>query len=130
MMLNARGCETLPFGPKPRLMAGARAQTGQLQPPPLTAIVTQDPAEADIKNSQVILPDLLRPNAVQFNVPGGLCSDAQFAQGACPGPSLVGSARVITPVLPFQLSGPVYVVQEVGSVLPKLYVVLRGRGLE
>jgi len=36
---------------------------------------------------------------------------------------------VITPVLPFQLSGPVYVVQEVGSVLPKLYVVLEGHGL-
>ena len=36
---------------------------------------------------------------------------------------------MITPVLPFQLSGPVYVVQEVGSVLPKLYVVLEGHGL-
>jgi hypothetical protein len=78
----------------------------------------------------VILPDLLRPNAPQFNVPGGLCSDAQFAARACPAPSLAGSARVITPVLPFQLSGPVYVVQEIGSVLPKLYVVLQGRGIE
>jgi hypothetical protein len=37
---------------------------------------------------------------------------------------------VITPVLPFQLSGPVYVVQEIGSVLPKLYVVLQGKGIE
>jgi hypothetical protein len=130
MMLNAKGCENLPFGPKLRLIAGAKGQNGQLQHPPLTAIVTQEPAEADIKNSQVILPDLLRPNAVQFNAPGGLCSDTQFAQGACPGPSLVGSASVTTPVLPFQLSGPVYVVQEVGSVLPKLYVVLRGPGIQ
>jgi hypothetical protein len=32
-------------------------------------------------------------------------------------------------VLPFQLSGPVYVVQEVGSVLPKLYMVLEGKGI-
>jgi hypothetical protein len=129
-MLNAKGCENLPFGPKLRLIAGAKGQNGQLQHPPLTAIVTQGPAEADIKNSQVILPDLIRPNAVQFNAPGGLCTDTQFAQNACPGPSLVGSASVTTPVLPFQLSGPVYVVQEVGSVLPKLYVVLRGRGIQ
>jgi hypothetical protein len=130
MMLNAKGCENLSFAPKLRLIAGAKGQNAQFQHPPLTAIVTQGAGEANIKNSQVILPDLIRPNAVQFNVPGGLCSDAQFAARACPAPSLAGSARVITPVLPFQLSGPVYVVQEVGSVLPKLYVVLRGRGLE
>jgi hypothetical protein len=130
MMLNAKGCENLPFGPKLRLIAGAKGQNKQFQHPPLTAIVTQGAGEANIKNSQVILPDLIRPNAVQFNAPGGLCSDAQFAARACPAPSLAGSARVITPVLPFVLSGPVYVVQEIGSVLPKLYVVLRGRGLE
>jgi hypothetical protein len=128
--LAAKGCENLPFAPKLRLIAGAKGQNAQLKHPPLTAIVTQGPGEANIKSSQVILPDLLRPNAVQFNVPGGLCSDAQFAARACPAPSLAGSARVITPVLPFQLAGPVYVVQEVGSVLPKLYVVLRGEGLE
>jgi hypothetical protein len=129
-MLNAKGCENLNFGPKLRLIAGAKGQNAQFDHPPLTAIVTQGPGEANIKNSQVILPDLLRPNAVQFNVPGGLCSDDQFAQRACPAPSLAGSARVITPVLPFQLSGPVYVVQEIGSVLPKLYVDLQGRGIE
>ena len=129
MNLQAKGCENLPFGPKLQLIAGAKGQNAQFSHPPLTAIVTQGPGEANIKNSQVILPDLIRPNAVQFNVPGGLCTDAQFAQNACPAPSLAGSARVITPVLPFQLSGPVYVVQEVGSVLPKLYVVLEGHGL-
>ena len=129
MDLNAKGCENLPFGPVLKLIAGAKGQNRQLQHPPLTAIVTQSAGEANIKGSQVILPDLLRPNAPQFNAPGGLCTDTQFAQNACPRPSLVGSARVITPVLPFQLSGPVYVVQEVGSILPKLYVVLEGRGL-
>jgi hypothetical protein len=128
-MLSAKGCENLPFAPKLRLIAGAKGQNGQRNHPPLTAIVTQSEGQANIKNSEVILPDLIRPNSVQFNEPGGLCTDAQFAVNACPGPSLVGSARVITPVLPFQLSGPVYVVQEVGSVLPKLYVVLEGKGI-
>jgi hypothetical protein len=129
MNLQATGCGNLSFGPKLKLISGAKGQNAQFQHPPLTAIVTQGAGEANIKNSQVILPDLIRPNSPQFNVPGGLCSDLQFAQNACPAPSLVGSARVITPVLPFQLSGPVYVVQEIGSVLPKLYVVLEGHGL-
>jgi hypothetical protein len=129
MNLNAKGCENLPFDPKLTMISGARGQNAQLQHPPLTTIVTQAPGEANIKSSTVILPDLIRPNAVEFNAPGGLCSDAQFAQNACPKPSLVGSVRVITPVLPFQLSGPVYVVQEVGSVLPKLYFVLQGPGI-
>lgn len=129
MNLAAKGCDKLDFSPNLRMIAGAKGQNGQLQHPPLTTIVTQAPGEANIKGSVVILPDLIRPNATQFNVPGGLCSDTEFAQNACPAPSLVGSARVITPVLPFQLSGPVYVVQEVGSVLPKLYIVLAGRGI-
>jgi hypothetical protein len=37
---------------------------------------------------------------------------------------------VITPVLPFELNGPVHIVQEIGSILPKLYVYLRGGGFE
>jgi hypothetical protein len=129
VMLNATGCEKLPFAPGLRLIAGAHGQNAQLEHPPLTAIVTQTQDQANIKSAQVVLPDLLRPNTPEFNIPGGLCTDAEFAQNACPGPSLVGSARVVTPVLPFELSGPVYVVQEVGSILPKLYVVLEGRGL-
>jgi hypothetical protein len=129
MNLAAKGCENLDFNPKLRMIAGAKGQNAQLKHPPLTTIVTQGPGQANIKGSVVILPDLIRPNATQFNVPGGLCSDAEFAQNICPKPSNVGTARVITPVLPFQLSGPVYVVQEVGSVLPKLYIVLQGRGI-
>jgi hypothetical protein len=130
MMLHGTGCDKLPFGPKLRLIAGAKGQNAQLEHPPLKAIVTQTPAEANIKSAQVILPDLLRPNSPEFNIPGGLCTDTQFDQGGCPKLSEVGSAQVTTPVLPFQLAGPVYVVQETGSILPKLYVVLRGRGLQ
>ena len=73
-----------------------------------------------------MLPAIVRPNVPFFNVPGALCTDAQVAARACPPKSLAGSARVVTPVLPFQLSGPVYIVQELGNVLPKIYVFLRG----
>jgi hypothetical protein len=65
-----------------------------------------------------------------LNEPGVLCTDAQAQARTCGPKSLVGSARVITPVLPFELNGPVHIVQEIGSILPKLYVYLRGGGFE
>jgi hypothetical protein len=76
------------------------------------------------------VPDVVRPNVPFLNEPGSLCTDAQAQARTCPPKSLVGSARVITPVLPFELNGPVHIVQEIGSILPKLYVYLRGGGFE
>jgi hypothetical protein len=128
--LAAKGCEALSFGPKLRMIAGAPGSTDQFDHPPLKAIVTQRPGESNISQARVILPSILRPNVPFFNEPGALCNDAQAAARACPRKSLVGTARVSTPVLPFELSGPVYIVQETGNVLPKLYVFLRGHGLE
>jgi hypothetical protein len=130
MLLNAKNCDALPFNPKLKLIAGGPGLTKTGSHPPLKAIVTQKSGEANISSSRVVLPDILRPNVPQFNKPGGLCSDAQFAARACPALSHAGDARVVTPVLPFTLSGPVYVVQETGSILPKLYVDLKGRGIE
>ena len=128
--LTATGCERLSFGPRLRMIAGAAGATDQFDHPPLKAIVTQKPGESNISQARVILPLILRPNVPFFNEPGALCTDAQAAARACPPKSLAGSARVSTPVLPFELSGPVHIVQETGSVLPKIYVFLRGRGLE
>jgi hypothetical protein len=130
MTLTATGCERLAFGPRLRMIAGAPGATDQFDHPPLKAIVTQRPGESNISQARVILPLILRPNVPFFNVPGALCNDAQAAARACPPKSLAGSARVSTPVLPFELSGPVHIVQETGNILPKLYVFLRGRGLE
>jgi hypothetical protein len=128
--LTATGCEKLAFGPRLRMIAGAAGATDQFDHPPLRAIVTQRPGESNISQARVILPLILRPNVPFFNEPGALCNDAQAAARACPPKSLAGSARVSTPVLPFELSGPVHIVQETGNILPKLYVFLRGRGLE
>jgi hypothetical protein len=77
-----------------------------------------------------VLPDILRPNVPEFNEPGGLCNEVDFLVRRCPDGSLVGSARVVTPVLPFELSGPVYIVQEMVDPLPRLFVLLRGGGFE
>jgi hypothetical protein len=132
MQLQAKGCDRLPFDPTLYMIAGEAGKTnaGQDVHPPLTAIVTQKSGEAAISRARVLLPDILRPNTPFLNLPGALCNDAQAAARACPPLSLVGSARVITPLLPFELRGPVHIVQEIGNILPKLYVYLRGGGFE
>jgi hypothetical protein len=127
---TAEGCDALPFNPQLRLIAGAPGLTSKGSHPPLSAILTQQPGEANIKQAKVVLPDILRPNVPEFNEPGGLCAEADFVVRNCPAGSLVGNARVITPVLPFELSGPVYVVQETVDPLPRLFVLLRGGGFE
>jgi hypothetical protein len=47
----------------------------------------------------------------------------------CPGPSVIGIAKVSTPVLPVQLSGPVYFVSNGGEAFPNLIMVLQGDGV-
>lgn len=128
--LAAEGCDRLPFSPKLRLIAGSKGRTKTGAHPPLKAVVTQSEGEASIAKARVVLPDIIRPNVPQFQRPGALCSDAQLAARNCPALSMVGTASVITPLLPFKLSGPVYIVLSSGSPLPSLAIYLRGHGLE
>lgn len=128
--LAATGCDAIPFNPKLRLVAGDTGLTEKDSHPPLSAIVTQQPGEANIAKARVVLPDIIRPNVPQIQKPGALCNDAQLAARNCPPLSLIGSANVITPALPFPLSGPVYIVLKAGSPLPNLAIFLRGGGLE
>jgi len=59
------------------------------------------------------------------------CPAATFEANpaACPKPSVVGIARTSTPLLPVQLSGPVYFVSHGGEAFPNLIVVLQGDGV-
>jgi hypothetical protein len=49
--------------------------------------------------------------------------------GACPAASIVGIAKANTPVLPVQLTGPVYFVSHGGEAFPNLIIVLQGYGV-
>jgi hypothetical protein len=126
---QATGCGALPYDPKLRISFGSRSQTRKDSHPPLEAVLTQREREANTKKAAVTLPDLVEPDVPRFQRPGALCTDAQLAANSCPALSRVGTASATTPLLPFALSGPVYVVLPTGSPLPKLAVLLEGRGL-
>jgi hypothetical protein len=59
------------------------------------------------------------------------CTSAQFEKdpAGCPAGSVVGQARVITPVLPVPLTGSAYFVSHGGEAFPSLIMVLKGYGI-
>jgi hypothetical protein len=59
------------------------------------------------------------------------CTAAVFEQGPanCPPASIVGHAKVITPLLPVPLTGPAYFVSHGGEAFPDLTIVLQGYGV-
>ena len=127
---TALNCDKVRFAPKLQMIAGARGYTKVGAKTGLKAIVTQTDGEANIRTARVVVPDILRPNVPRFQKLENLCNGDQLAASACPASSTVGNARVRSPVLPFELSGPVYAVLEQGAPLPKLGVFLRGGGFE
>jgi hypothetical protein len=122
---QATGCAALPFSPKLRfVVSGEMKKDGH---PTLEAILTQPSGQANIAKSRVVLPDVIRPELAALQRPGAICTQTQVANRSCPASSQVGVAKATTPLLPEPLSGPVYLVQQVGSPLPKLVVFLDGR---
>ena len=110
----ATGCSELAFDPS--LSLGGET-TAPDQPDGITADLhipqaTHEPSQPnspDVQGAQVTLPEglTLDPSAAQGLV---ACSDAQFAEGACPGASSIGTVLVDAPGIPDgSLTGAVYV---------------------
>jgi hypothetical protein len=59
------------------------------------------------------------------------CLDKVFNANpaACPPQSIIGHAKVITPLLPVPLTGPAYFVSHGGEAFPSLTLVLQGYGV-
>ena len=59
------------------------------------------------------------------------CTAAVFDQdpASCPAASVLGQAKVITPLLPVPLTGPAYFVSHGGEAFPDLTIVLQGYGV-
>jgi hypothetical protein len=84
--------------------------------------------DANIARVKVSLPKQLPSRLTTLQQ---ACVARTFAENParCPAGSIVGIAKTTTPLLPVQLSGPVYFVSHGGEAFPSLIVVLQGDGV-
>jgi hypothetical protein len=121
-------CSSLAFEPK--LTATTSGKPSKANGASLNVKVTYPagPADANIARFKVDLPIELpsRDSTLQK-----ACLAAQFEANpaGCPPGSIVGHAKVLTPVLPVPLEGPAYFVSHGGEAFPSLTFVLQGYGL-
>ena len=124
---QASNCTALAFGPK--FGATSNAKTSRANGAALvTHINYPSGAQSNIKSVVVRLPKQLPSRLSTLK---NACLAAVFAANpsSCPKNSVVGTARVKTPVLPGQLMGPAYFVSHGGAAFPDLDLVLSGDGV-
>ncbi|MGC1852541.1 MAG: hypothetical protein WA687_08900 [Solirubrobacterales bacterium] len=121
------GCAGLRFSPRVSAAAGAlvtRASGVALR------LVVRNPrgAQANLRAISVMFPRQLSPRLSTIQA---ACARAAFAAepSSCPRASVVGTARVRTPILDVPLSGPAYLVSRGLDALPGIVLVLQGRGV-
>jgi hypothetical protein len=121
-------CSLLGFRPQFRVATSGR--TSRANGASLDARLTYPSGVkfANIAKVKVSLPKQLPSRLTTLQK---ACTAATFEAdpARCPGPSVIGIAKVSTPVLSGQLSGPVYFVSHGGEAFPSLVVVLQGEGV-
>jgi hypothetical protein len=123
------GCKGLAFKPELKLaFTGATKRTGF---PAVKAVLTQPKGQnANLAGAQVILPKGMLIANAHINSP---CTRVQFNSGGlpgegCPAKSILGTAKVWTPLLEKPEEGKVYFRSNGGErQLPDLAVALRGQ---
>jgi hypothetical protein len=113
-------CSRLQF--KPSLKLSLKGGTKRGEYPALTAVLTNRAGDANISSVQVALPhsEFLAQNHIRT-----LCTRVQFAADACPAASIYGKVSVVTPILDYPLTGPVYL-RSSSNPLPDLVTDLHG----
>jgi hypothetical protein len=126
----AASCKSLEF--KPGFAVSTSGRTSRAKGASLDAKVTYPPfkagSEANIARVKVDLPKQLPSRLTTLQK---ACTAAQFEANpaGCPAASIVGTVKANTPLLPVQLTGPVYFVSHGGEAFPSLIVVLQGDGV-
>jgi hypothetical protein len=120
---TATDCGGLPFAPRLAATIDARGPAGARTQPALRTVITIPPGNASTSETSVALPSRLGILAAAIR---GVCLVAQQAADACPANSQVGTVTAETPLLPVPLSGPVYVEERPGELLPGLRLALGG----
>jgi hypothetical protein len=123
-------CAALAF--KPTLMAATSGKTSRVDGASLSVKLTYPKAPfgsaSNIASVKVDLPKQLPSKLTTLQK---ACTAAQFHANpsGCPGASVVGHAKAITPLVPVPLEGPAYFVSNGGEAFPNLIVVLQGYGV-
>jgi len=121
-------CSALAF--KPSFKTATSAKTSKLNGASLQVSLTQPAHEANMKSVFVELPKQLPSRLTTLQK---ACPEATFAANPVNCRALgseVGSATVVTPVLPGHLSGSAYLVSHGGEAFPDLDIVLEGDGVK
>jgi hypothetical protein len=129
---QATGCGSLAFSPTLEMALSGNRETVLGGHPSLTATVTSALGQANVRSASVTLPLSL---ALDPNDSSHVCSVTASDSDSCPADTIIGSARVTTPLLNRPLTGNVYLVQGIRMnaqgqqvrTLPSLLITLRGQ---
>lgn len=120
---GVRGCANLPLEGKVAISTKVPTKDGGTTG--LTFNLGGLPGHSNVRQVQVVLP-----SGMGARLDGPLqapCTESDFAADACMESARVGVARATTPVLPEELSGNVYFIENPGgNALPRLGIRLKG----
>jgi hypothetical protein len=123
-------CAALKFAPK--FAASTKGKTSKANGASLSVKLTYPKAPfgtyANIAKAKVSLPKQLPSRLTTIQK---ACTAQVFDQNPanCPAASIIGHAKVITPLVPVPLTGPAYFVSHGGEAFPDLTIVLQGYGI-
>jgi hypothetical protein len=124
------GCASLAF--KPTFTVSTSGRTSRANGASLDAKLSYPKGalgqDANIAHVKVDLPKQL-PSRLSTLQHACIAATFEANPAACPKSSIVGTVRATTPLLPVDLSGPVYFVSHGGEAFPSLIVVLQGDGV-
>ena len=124
---QATNCATLGFTPKFEVTTSGR--TSRADGASLATRLTYPKgAQANIARVKIELPKLL---PARLKTLQKACAAVVFETNPaeCPGESVIGIVRASTPVLPAEMTGPVYFVSHGGEAFPDVVIVLQGDGV-
>jgi hypothetical protein len=123
---QATGCAKLPF--KPVFSASTQGKTSKANGASLTVKITKKSGEANLHKADVQLPIALPARLTTLQK---ACTEKQFNvnPAGCPAASVIGVAKLNTPVLNVQAMGPAFLVSHGGAAFPDVEFVLQGEGV-
>ncbi len=113
-------CTGLAFKPHLKLrLRGGHFRNGH---PAFTSVLAASDGQANLGKVQVTLPPTMQLDQSHIQAP---CTRPQFAANQCPAASIIGTAVATSPLVDYQLSGPVYL-RTGDNPLPDIVLALKG----